>query len=114
MRLARGEDEPLRPRRTWEALGVELELPEAASGQQLERALELLIGRLLAHAGDAAGHCGRFASAPRRRGGWRRKVALRRAGTERDRIAAVLLPQLALLPRHHPTAGGGGAGGGGR
>ena len=44
LRLARGEDEPLRPRRTWEALGVELELPEAASGQQLERALELLIG----------------------------------------------------------------------
>jgi protein ImuB len=49
LRLARGEDEPLRPRRLDEALAVELELPEAVSGQQLERALEMLIARLLAH-----------------------------------------------------------------
>jgi protein ImuB len=100
LRLARGEDEPLRPRRTWEAVAVELELPEAASGQQLERALELLIGRLLAHRKRR----GRVLRALRLSarlaggGGWRRQVALRWAGTERDRIAAVLLPQLALLP----------------
>ena len=100
LRLARGEDEPLRPRRTWEALGVELELPEAASGQQLERALELLIGRLLAHRGrrGRALRALRLSARLAAGGGWRRKVALRRAGTERDRIAAVLLPQLALLP----------------
>src|SRR3954454_13502172 len=51
LRLARGEDEPLRPRPVREAIAVELELPEAVSGQQLERALELLISRPLAHTG---------------------------------------------------------------
>jgi protein ImuB len=100
LRLARGEDEPLRPRRMHEALAVELELPEAASGQQLERALELLIGRLLAHRGrrGRALRALRLSARLASSGGWRRQVALRRAGTERDRIAAVLLPQLALLP----------------
>jgi protein ImuB len=100
LRLARGEDDPLRPRRTWEALAVDLELPEAASGQQLERALELLIGRLLAHRArrGRALRALRLSARLAAGGGWRRQVALRRAGTERDRIAAVLLPQLALLP----------------
>ena len=51
LRLARGGDEPLRPRPVREAIAVELELPEAVSGQQLERALELLISRLLIHDG---------------------------------------------------------------
>jgi protein ImuB len=100
LRLARGEDEPLRPRHMHEALAVELELPEAASGQQLERALELLIGRLLAHRGrrGRALRALRLSARLAAGGGWRRQVALRRAGTERDRITAVLLPQLALLP----------------
>jgi protein ImuB len=100
LRLARGEDEPLRPRRIHEALAVELELPEAASGQQLDRALELLIGRLLAHRGRRGRALRAFRLSARLAagGGWRRQVALRRAGTDRDRIAAVLLPQLALLP----------------
>jgi protein ImuB len=100
LRLARGEDEPLRPRLVHEALAVELELPEAASGQQLERALELLIGRLLAHRGrrGRALRALRISARLAAGGGWRRQVALRRAGAERDRIAAVLLPQLALLP----------------
>jgi protein ImuB len=100
LRLARGEDEPLRPRRVHEALAVELELPEAASGQQLERAVELLIGRLLAHRGrrGRALRALRLSARLAAGGGWRRQVALRRAGTERDRIVAVLLPQLALLP----------------
>lgn len=47
-RLARGEDSPLRPRRPHEELAEELELPEGAAGSQLERALELLVDRLLA------------------------------------------------------------------
>jgi protein ImuB len=46
--LARGEDTPLRPRAPREDLLVELELPEGCAGHQLERALELLVGRLLA------------------------------------------------------------------
>jgi protein ImuB len=100
LRLARGEDEPLRPRRIHEALAVELELPEAASGQQLDRALELLTGRLLAHRGrrGRALRALRLSARLAAGGGWRRQVALRRAGTDRERIAAVLLPQLALLP----------------
>ncbi|HEV7400965.1 MAG TPA: hypothetical protein VGN84_11965 [Solirubrobacterales bacterium] len=48
LRLARGEDSPLRPRRPYEELAEEVELPEGAAGGQLERALELLVDRLLA------------------------------------------------------------------
>ena len=47
-RLARGGDEPLRPRAPHEELVEQLELPEGTAGQQLDRALELLVDRLLA------------------------------------------------------------------
>ena len=47
-RLARGEDAPLRPRRPHEELAEEIELPEGTAGPQLDRALELLVDRLLA------------------------------------------------------------------
>jgi protein ImuB len=47
-RLARGEDEPLRPRPPHEPLAEQIELPEGTAGGQLERALELLVDRLLA------------------------------------------------------------------
>ena len=78
LRLARGEDDPLRPRPVREAIAVELELPEAVSGQQLERVLELLISRLLAH-GERRGRTLR---------------ALRLSA----RLADALLPHLTLLP----------------
>jgi protein ImuB len=52
--LARGEEEPLRPREPHEELVEEISLPEGTAGDRLERALELLVDRLLA--------------APRRRG----------------------------------------------
>jgi protein ImuB len=48
LRLARGEGSPLRPRRPHEELAEEVGLPEGAAGGQLERALELLVDRLLA------------------------------------------------------------------
>jgi protein ImuB len=48
LRLARGEDEPLRPRAPHEDLAEEIELPEGTAGRQLDRALELLVDRLLA------------------------------------------------------------------
>jgi protein ImuB len=48
LRLARGEDEPLRPRAPYEELVEEIELPEGIAGRQLDRALELLVDRLLA------------------------------------------------------------------
>jgi protein ImuB len=47
-RLARGEEEPLRPRHPHEELVEALELPEGAAGGQLEHALKLLVDRLLA------------------------------------------------------------------
>ena len=47
-RLARGEEEPLRPRPAPQALRVGIELPEASAGGQLQRALEILLDRLLA------------------------------------------------------------------
>jgi nucleotidyltransferase/DNA polymerase involved in DNA repair len=100
LRLARGEDDPLRPRRVREPIAVELELPEAVTGQQLERALELLIARLLAHRGRR----GRMVRALRLSarlaagGGWRRQVALRRASSEPARLTDALLPHLSLLP----------------
>ena len=47
-RLARGEDEPLRPRVPLEDLDEQIELPEGTAGRQLDRALELLVDRLLA------------------------------------------------------------------
>jgi protein ImuB len=100
LRLARGGDEPLRPRPAREAIAVELELPEAVSGQQLERALELLISRLLAH-GERRGRTLRALRLSARLaagGGWRRQVALRRASADRARLADALLPHLALLP----------------
>jgi protein ImuB len=100
LRLARGDDEPLRPRPAREAIAVELELPEAVSGQQLERALELLISRLLAHS-ERRGRTLRALRLSARLaagGGWRRQIALRRASADRARLADVLLPHLAQLP----------------
>jgi len=48
LRVARGEEEPLRPRVPREDLVEEIELPEGVAGSQLDRALTLLIDRLLA------------------------------------------------------------------
>jgi protein ImuB len=47
-RVARGEEGPLRPRIPHEELVEEIELPEGVAGSQLDRALQLLIDRLLA------------------------------------------------------------------
>ena len=48
LRLCRGEEEPLRPRQLHEDVAEEIELPEGTAGRQLDRALELLVDRLLA------------------------------------------------------------------
>jgi protein ImuB len=48
LRLCRGEEEALRPRSPHEELCEEIELPEGTAGRQLDRALELLVDRLLA------------------------------------------------------------------
>jgi nucleotidyltransferase/DNA polymerase involved in DNA repair len=99
-RLALGEDDPLRPRPMREAIAVELELPEAVSGQQLERSLELLISRLLAHSARRGRTLRtlRLSARLAAGGGWRRQIALRRATADRARLADALLPHLTLLP----------------
>jgi len=48
LRLCQGEEDPLRPRVPREDLCEEIELPEGTAGRQLDRALELLVDRLLA------------------------------------------------------------------
>ncbi len=48
LRLARGEDGPLRPRPPRTDLVEEIELPEGTAGAQLDRAIELLVDRFLA------------------------------------------------------------------
>jgi protein ImuB len=48
LQLCHGEEEPLRPRVPLEEMSEEIELPEGTAGRQLDRALELLIDRLLA------------------------------------------------------------------
>jgi protein ImuB len=100
LRLARGGDEPLRLRPVREEIAVELELPEAVSGQQLERALELLISRLLAHAARRGRtlRAVRLSARLAAGGGWRRQVALRRATADPSRLADALVPHLSLLP----------------
>jgi protein ImuB len=100
LRMARGTDEPLRPRRAHEELVEWLELPEAASGPQLERALALLIDRLLAHPERRGRSLRRLRLGARLAGGgsWRSTAALRRASADPTRLRLALLPKLEELP----------------
>jgi protein ImuB len=100
LRLARGEEEPLRPRRPHEDLAAQVELPEGTAGRQLDRALGLLIDRLLA--------------APQRRGrtllglrlgarlaaggSWSVEQGLGRPSASARVLRTVLAPRLQSLP----------------
>ncbi|MGI8594350.1 MAG: hypothetical protein ACR2ML_08315, partial [Solirubrobacteraceae bacterium] len=97
--LACGRDEPLRPRRPGERLEVGLDLPEAAGGPQLERALELLVDRLLARR-ERRGRSLRavvLSAALVEGGTWRERVVFREALADLVRMRLVLAPRLALL-----------------
>jgi protein ImuB len=101
LRLAQGEDGRLRPRPPHEELVEEIELPDGTVGRQLERALELLVDRLLA--------------APQRRdrtvlglrlgailcggGSWSVDQGLGRPTASAQTMRSLLLPRLASLPR---------------
>ena len=100
LRMARCEEEPLRPRRRHEELIERIELPEGYSGQQLERALGLLIDRLLAGPSRRGRSLRRLRLAARLAGGgsWRAEVALRRASAERERLRLALVPKLEEMP----------------
>jgi protein ImuB len=98
--LARGRDTPLRPRRAAERLEERLDLPEAAAGPQLERALGLLVDRLLARR-ERRGRTMRAAvlSAELVEGGtWRTRVPFREALADPRRMRLVLGPKLDDLP----------------
>jgi protein ImuB len=96
LRMARGEEEPLRPRRPPEELAERLELPDGYSGQQLEQALVLLIDRLLANPARRDRSLRRLRLEARLAGGgsWRAEIALRRASAERERLRLALVPKL--------------------
>jgi protein ImuB len=98
--LARGRDTPLRARRPGELLREALELPEAGSGEQLGRALGLLIDRLLARS-ERRGRTLRAGvlSARLVEGGtWRERVVFRQALADPERMRLALGGRLALLP----------------
>ncbi len=98
--LARGDDAPLRPRRPFEVLRESLELPEAASGPQLEHALGLLVDRLLARR-ERRGRTLRtvvLAAVLVEGGTWRERVTFREALADPQRMRLALAPRLALLP----------------
>ena len=98
--LARGRDEPLRARPTSDEVECRLGLDEAATGRQLERALELLIERLLAHPGRAGRTIRRLRIEARLAagGGWRSEVTMRSSSANAERLLLVLAPRLAELP----------------
>ena len=105
--LARGRDTPLEPRRPPEPVSERLELPEAASGQQLERALELLVARVLARR-ERRGRSLRALAVSARfvaGGTWRTVVTLRHASADAARIRLALAPRLAELPAPAETLG---------
>ena len=98
--LARGRDGPLRPRRPGELLSEALELPESGSGEQLGRALGLLIDRLLARR-ERRGRTLRAVvlSARLVEGGtWRERVVFREPLADPQVMRMVLGGRLAMLP----------------
>jgi protein ImuB len=98
--LAQGCDTPLEPRKPPEPVVERLELPEAASGPQLERALELLVARVLSRPERRGRTLRALALAARfvEGGTWRTKVTLRSASADAARLHLVLAPKLAELP----------------
>jgi protein ImuB len=99
--LARGGDRPLRPRVASELVRESIELPEASCGLQLERALQLLIDRLLARP-DRRGRTFRTVSLSavlvERGGTWWEQVTFREALSDPVRMRLALTPRLALIP----------------
>jgi nucleotidyltransferase/DNA polymerase involved in DNA repair len=98
--LACGRDTPLRPRRPGEVLEEVLELDESSSGAQLERALALLVDRLLARR-ERDGRTLRAVvlGATLVEGGtWRERVVFRESTADAARMRMVLGQRLGLLP----------------
>jgi protein ImuB len=99
--LASGGDSALSPRPPGEFLREALDLPEAASGIQLEQGLSLLIDRLLARR-ERRGRTLRAvvisAVLVEQGGTWRERVVFREALSDPVRMRLALTSRLALLP----------------
>ena len=99
--LASGGDSALRTRTASEFLREVLELPEAASGMQLERGLGLLIDRLLARR-ERRGRTLRAvvisAVMVEAGGTWREQVVFREALSDPLRMRLALTPHLTQMP----------------
>lgn len=100
LELAQGLDTPLEPRRPAELVVERLALPEAASGMQLERALELLLARVLARRERRGRSLRKLALSARfvEGGTWRISIPLRRPSADVARLRLALAPRLADLP----------------
>ncbi len=98
--LASGADPPLRPRRPHEELIQAIGLPEAAYGTQLDRALDLLIERLIADPRRRGRSIRVLRLEARLAGGgsWRAEVPMRSATTSARRITLAAGPKLEGLP----------------
>jgi protein ImuB len=100
-RLANGGDEPLCPRNPSEVVRESLELPEAADGSQLERALGLLVDRLLARRerrGRSLRSVVLTAALVEQGGTWRQQVTFREALADPVRMRLALTSRLSLVP----------------
>ena len=98
--LVRGAGGPPRPRAAGERVGETLELPEAASGPQLEHALGLLVDRMLARR-ERRGRTLRAAALAARLeegGTWRERITFRESTADARRLRLALAPHLAELP----------------
>jgi protein ImuB len=99
--LANGGDVAINPRPASEFLRETLELPEAASGSQLEQGLGLLIDRLLARRerrGRSLRSVVLSAVLVERGGTWREQIVFREALAEPLRMKLAIAPRLALMP----------------
>jgi protein ImuB len=98
--LARGHDEPLRPRRPCEEVTASIDLPEACGGEQLERALRLLVDRLLAmpERRRRAVLALRLGAKLAGGGSWGEDIALSHPNASPEAMHAVLSPRLERLP----------------
>lgn len=102
LRIARGEEELLvrTVHGAWEELVEEMELPEGTAGSQLERALELLVDRLLA-APQRSGRTLlgiRLGAALGDGGSWSIAQGLGRPTASARALRALLLPRLEEMP----------------
>jgi protein ImuB len=99
--LAVGGDGQLRPRPASEFLRESLELPEASCGIQLERALGMLIDRLLSRRerrGRTLRAVAISAVLVEQGGTWRRQIAFRESLADPVRMRLALVPHLSLIP----------------